>query len=77
MNRSPSLFRNVGSPKLFFEHRPQGDSAAEAGQIAQVADDARRIIDRAGKGEADRHRRRGATGADLRETLDDVGQTAA
>ena len=37
----------AGMPNFFFEHRPEGHAAAEAGQVAQVADDAVRIIRRA------------------------------
>ena len=65
-----------GDLELLFEHRSQGHAAAKAGQIAQIADDARRIIGRTGKGEADGHGRLGQRAANLREALDDSGQTA-
>ena len=64
-----------GDPEHLFEHRPQGHAAAEAGQIAQVADDAGRIVRRAGKGEADGHGRLRQGLPNLRKPLDNRRQT--
>jgi hypothetical protein len=56
------------------KHRAQGDSPAEPRQIAQVANDPVGIVGGRGKGEADRHRGRGALFLDAGKTLDEVRQ---
>ena len=56
-NRSPSLLMKTGTPKAVLEHRPERDAAPERGQVAEVADDAARVVGRAREGEADGRRR--------------------
>src|SRR5439155_5361024 len=53
----PVVVEKHGNAVPVLEHRPEGDTAAECGQVAQVADHAGGIVGGPGKGERDRRGR--------------------
>ena len=60
-----------GDLEMVFEEGGERDSAAEAGKIGQVTDDALAVIARPGKSEADGHGGGGYLSADALEAFDE------
>ena len=64
-----------GDAEFSLKHRSKCHAAAESGEVAEIADDAVRVVGRTGKREANGGRRLRAKGFHLGEAFHDVGET--